>query len=66
MSEPLRCVLCDATGPDVAVSLVWWKELAYQAVDAAPRCRDRAACRKRVEAAGKDWPVLEPARKVTA
>lgn len=58
-SEYRDCALCGLRAPEptVAMGLVWWR--ADNSVDAYPRCRDRVACRERVEAKGEAWPVLD-------
>lgn len=57
------CLLCGAAG-DVAVALVAWLEpdpLHGKMFDSIPRCRDRQACRARVEALPTDnvWLVRD-------
>ncbi len=56
----LWCVLCDHEGSDVAVTVTRYRDDRYQAV---PRCRDDIACRARVEASGREWPVAERRRR---
>jgi hypothetical protein len=59
----LRCVICDHQGPDVRPSLIEWKRPDEDGMFGfVPRCQDRAACRVRCEAAGKEWPVPERRR----
>ena len=57
----MTCVICgfeSSSRLDVALSLAHWSEpLAGRIYDAVPRCRDRAACRARCEAAGDLWPI---------
>jgi hypothetical protein len=62
-SKPRECELCGISGERLeAKALVEWLEalpgMTYAHVD---RCDDRAACRARVEAAVKAWPVRERA-----
>lgn len=58
------CVLCGATGSDVRMRLVHWRDappgMSYSHV---PRCEDRQACRARVEDQGEPWPLVDTARE---
>lgn len=50
------CVLCGEPR-DTRVELIRWKTpVEREKYTAAPRCRDRAKCRERVEASGS-WEV---------
>lgn len=54
------CLLCrrTATADEIDIQTVRYNDgRGYQAID---RCRDRAACRARVEATGATWPVDDP------
>lgn len=65
MNRETVCLLCGLPSKDVAVGLVAWKNpVGRDRFDAIPRCRDRIACRSRVEASGGEWEVEE--RPVTA
>lgn len=59
MTTPARCQLCD-TPADVRPGLIWlklvYRKSATEPVEWMVRCRDRVACRDRVEAAGDEWP----------
>lgn len=60
-AEPTQCRLCGHQEPrDIGFRLVHWKVaepgMSYEHVSA---CRDYAACRVRVERAGRTWPLLE-------
>jgi hypothetical protein len=66
-SDP--CFLCGSRS-DVAVSLVEWRDPIVQPAPKAPirwedlpRCRDRVACRDRVEKAGQPSLVVDPVRR---
>jgi hypothetical protein len=72
MREPRRCTLCGSGAGITAQMIEWIRPVpVVRVVDGAPtvvamtrwahgdRCRDRRACRKRVEAAGADWPVRD-------
>lgn len=53
-----QCELCLRRAPDVAVVLVKWRDpLPGQVFGKAARCRDHAACRKRVEGFGDVWAI---------
>lgn len=63
MSELRRCAICDATSREARVEASWARfatrpgdPLDVQPVD---RCADRAACRRRVEGSGREWPVVD-------
>jgi hypothetical protein len=59
----LTCVLCGTASRDVATGILAWKEpIGREIFTAAPRCKDRAACRSRVEANGDEWDLLEKPR----
>lgn len=63
MSDERVCRLCGFTGtrPDVSKTLVSWKDPGDgNLFDAIERCRDRVACRARVELAGEAWPEGHP------
>lgn len=52
----MSCALCGHEDHEVTLSLVEWKvPIEGHRFDAIPRCRDRAACRLRVEASGEEW-----------
>ena len=54
------CLLCGDVNRDVTTSLAEWREpIDRQRFTALPRCRDRKACRERVEAAGSVWEVVK-------
>lgn len=58
------CLLCGAETHDVRTGLVAWREpVGREAFSAIPRCIDQAACRRRVESIGDEWPLLEPGEK---
>lgn len=63
-----RCVLCGATGDDVKLALIRWREAKILTVDDRPirlwytsewRCRDVDACWRRVQDIGDEWPVAD-------
>lgn len=55
------CVLCGVTSKDVSTGIIAWKEPIGRALfTAAPRCKDKSECRRRVEAAGEAWDVRDP------
>jgi hypothetical protein len=60
--ELLECAICGDTSLDVLLGIVAWKPTDERHVtggfEAVPRCRDRIACRRRVELAGKPWPII--------
>ena len=53
------CALCHTASPDVAVALIRYREPDEEGnrFGRLPGCRDRTACRARVEAAGRTWPL---------
>lgn len=51
------CLIC-GDGRDTRFALVRWKT-GQPEYTSGPRCRDRAACRERVEAAGETWDVAD-------
>ena len=62
-TDLLECVLCHVKDYGVKPRLTRWKEspehppgMLYEHVD---RCMDDAACRARVEADRRTWPVQE-------
>jgi hypothetical protein len=62
-TQPTACELCGISGERLeAKALVEWADalpgMTWEHIGA---CDDRAACRDRVEAAGKAWPVRERA-----
>lgn len=60
MNRDTVCLLCGLPSKDVAVGLVAWKNpVGRDRFAAIPRCRDRVACRGRVEAAGEPWELEE-------
>lgn len=61
------CVICGQEDRDVAGSLIEWKHPmeGEGRFDFVPRCRDRAACRRRCESQGEEWPVPEPGERRT-
>jgi len=65
MNRDTTCLLCGIPSKDVAVGLVAWRNpVNRDKYGAIPCCRDRVACRGRVEAAGEEWELEE--RPVTA
>lgn len=55
------CLLCGLEDHDVQMGLVSWSNpIDRQKYAAMPRCKDRAACRARVEANGDRWEVEDP------
>jgi hypothetical protein len=51
-------LVCGHEAHDVGVALVAWRQpLGREQFSAIPRCRDREACRSRLEAIGDEWPV---------
>ena len=53
-----QCELCLRRAPDVAVTLVKWRDpLDGQTFGKAARCQSHPECRARVEAFGEAWPV---------
>lgn len=64
MSERATCALCGLEGHDdeVRISLVEWTEPIGDRWQAVDRCRDRIACRLRVEAGDEVWPIEDSER----
>ena len=66
MIEPLTCLLCGTTNHDVEHTWVRWLEpVEGQNFSTIYRCKDRAACHRRVELNGDRWEV-DDTRLVTA
>jgi hypothetical protein len=66
VSEQQRCDLCGREDHDVRFRMVRRTEAAVAATglpryDHIPRCTDAQACRGRVEANGRRWPIAQPA-----
>ena len=66
-TEPTRCQLCGNTDRrDLRTALAHWRDappgMAYSHIEA---CRDREACRRRVELQGDLWPLVENERKAS-
>ncbi len=64
MNDRPVCAICNHPDPrDLSVSLVHWRDapagMAYEHVE---RCRDRDACRRRLEDQGDVWPLVEDRR----
>ena len=60
--EPRACLLCgfEATSETIWLRPAWWREpLDGKWITTIPRCLDIDACRRRVEALGEPWPLLE-------
>ena len=60
-----RCALCGHPDKrDLGTSLAHWRDappgMAYEHITA---CRDRDACRARVQAQGDLWPLVETVRR---
>lgn len=74
MSEHAMCALCELEGHDDVIHLraVEWREPIGDRWEAVNRCRDRIACRLRVEASTDDegrplvWPLIDSARDLEA
>jgi len=66
-TEPTECALCGWKGHGIHVQLVEWAEalpgMRFAHVD---RCDDRVACRARVQAAGKTWPITGARERMNA
>lgn len=70
MSEHATCALCGLEGHDdvIRIGLVEWKDPIGATWEAVYRCRDRIACRLRVEASRDEldqpltWPVIDGER----
>lgn len=61
MTDPAHCALCGWPEPrDLGTSLAHWRDapmgMAYEHIVA---CVNRGACRARVQAQGKPWPLVE-------
>ena len=56
-----QCILCGDEGGryDIGPSLIRWKDGTY---GQGHRCRNGIACRRRVEAAGEEWPLYSRVR----
>ena len=64
--EPVDCRLCGRPNADDRVMVEWAQphdspfegqaKIRFEVVD---RCRDRAGCRARVDAARKPWPIID-------
>lgn len=55
------CLLCGTVSNDVAIGLIeWLNPVGRDRYTAAPRCRDKNACRSRVEGLGDAWEVRDP------
>lgn len=56
MTAMHACALCGIESHDVTIRLVEWRvPVDGHRFDAVPRCKDREACRARVEALGEEW-----------
>lgn len=56
----MSCAICDHDRPsELRQGLVHWRPPYTPEYQHIVRCRDEAACRARVEAAGHRWPVVE-------
>lgn len=54
------CVLCGVASLDVSIGLIAWREpIGRDVFTAAPRCKDKATCRTRVDAVGEEWDVID-------
>ena len=63
MNRETTCLLCGTTSHDVSVGLVRWLEpVGRDRFGAVPRCKDKMACRSRVEGSGAEWDVVDAAR----
>lgn len=62
MSIQSACILCGNERPaEVGLGLIAWKKpLGNQRYAAIPRCKDRPACKARVEDMGEAWEVQDP------
>lgn len=65
MNERDFCAICGNVDPrDIALSLAHWRDappgMGYEHVR---RCRDVTACRARVRAQSKLWPLVETMRE---
>jgi hypothetical protein len=63
MTDPDRCSICGHTEPrDLTTSLAHWRDAPKgMAYSHETRCSDVRACKRRVELAGKPWPLVEAA-----
>jgi hypothetical protein len=61
MTDDDRCALCAHPDKrDLTTSLAHWRDAPQgMGYDYVTRCLDVAACRRRVELAGKPWPLVE-------
>jgi hypothetical protein len=61
MADSVRreCALCGLVDYDVRPVVVRWLDDSFEAIE---RCRDREACYRRVEAKGRQWPVVDGAK----
>ena len=64
MSERRRCELCGRVDHDVKSRLVEWtddvvRKAGVKRWDTVDRCPDHQACRARIEATGKPWPIRD-------
>lgn len=65
MSHYQSCALCGISAADVELGIIRWKEPVGRSLfTSAPRCKDRAGCRARVEAMGEPWDVRDPDHRV--
>lgn len=56
----MACALCGTEDHDVSVALVEWRlPIDSERFSAVPRCKDREACRARVQASGEEWEVRD-------
>lgn len=61
MTVKLPCVLCGAEDTDTRIGIVAWRTpIGTERYSAIPRCREREACRTRVEATGGAWEIYDP------
>jgi hypothetical protein len=57
--EWLECSLCGDLSADVAPALMALEEAGRVRYGHGPRCKDHAACRRRVDEAGVEWPLAD-------
>jgi hypothetical protein len=64
----LECSLCGEISADVAEALMALEESGRIRYGHGPRCKDHPACRRRVDAAGLEWPLAGaiPAKRTVA
>jgi hypothetical protein len=67
-AEPTRCAICGHTDRrDLMYRLAHWRDaapgMAYEHVSA---CSDRDACRARVAAQAKQWPLVDDNERKSA